>query len=98
MSPFAGCARTWSEREANAPTRDAIAKHPIDNPAGEFPTTAPRRQEPDENLDRNERQTVASAMWELFQPRCRPGVTPPGVTPVLSIGVMKARAFEYYAR
>src|SRR6266545_7334459 len=69
-----------------------------------------RRQEPahsrpdwshqrsDANDDRNERQTVASSMRESPEPRRGPGVTAPGVTPVLSIGVMKARAFEYYAR
>jgi conjugative relaxase-like TrwC/TraI family protein len=37
-------------------------------------------------------------MRELPEPLRAVGVTAPGVTPVLSIGVMKSRAFEYYAR
>jgi conjugative relaxase-like TrwC/TraI family protein len=51
-----------------------------------------------EDADSNNGQTVASSMWELHESLGAAGVAASGVTPVLSIGVMKSRAWEYYAR
>src|SRR5439155_4833008 len=51
----------------------------------------------DANNDWNEGQTVASSMRELPELLRAAGVRAPRVTHVLSIGVMKSRAWEYYA-
>src|SRR5215211_3216204 len=98
MSPSRGArALGLSERQPRR-VGNGIAKHAIANRAGEPPLRHLVVKEPDENLDRTQRQTVASSMRESPERRRGPGVTAPGVTPVLSIGVMKSRAFEYYAR